>query len=569
MKTFSFFLLFMTACVADPVEFSSTNNNSSEDVGNNSTQDVGNDTTSDIECVPLVECGDGCGKINDGCGGAIECEPCACENGLALETQCGACGLGLLNCSEGKGVCEIDSDLVGLTCDDMVFYKASSIIAGAGTKEEPFSTLPLALAEAKISLKTIVAAEGEVDSLDSLQLENGVNIIGGFDEEFVRNLGTKPKIEVKELVVVTDVFRPTKIKNIDIKALHTNDDTDLPAVGMFIDNSPKFILDGCRIEVADGLNGPDGSDVAAGADGGDGTSGSNEITLRRAACKIRSVSGGHGGSSSCGSGGGSGGRTAGSSATGVCWDTATPGFSGQNQGGAGGAVGSWSGNSWSSLPIAPADGVAGLAGIADITLNGAHGNGLAPTGFRGVIGSKGIIGRPGKGGGGGGGAVGVYAGDGRYYSGASGGGGGAGGCGGLGGQPGYGGQSSIAIIVRDSEGVQILNSSLNPGKGGDGGKGSRGGAGGIGGLGADGGKSLAYGSSDANRDGGIGGNGGKGGAGGAGGDGSGGTSIGIVCITMESIETAGTAVHLGVGGKTPSTNEVSEPMKTFLCPINN
>jgi hypothetical protein len=76
---------------------------------------------------------------------------------------------------------------------------------------------------------------------------------------------------------------------------------------------------------------------------------------------------------------------------------------------------------------------------------------------------------------------------------------------------------------------------------------------------------LNYSSSDVNRTGGNGGDGGTGGAGGAGGDGSGGTSIGIICITMDAIETSGTAVELGAGGKIPSTGDVTEPIKTHLC----
>lgn len=157
------------------------------------------------------------------------------------------------------------------------------------------------------------------------------------------------------------------------------------------------------------------------------------------------------------------------------------------------------------------NGAAGPAGIlADYYIPGSQA----------TAGTDGNGGAGGGGGGGGGGQGGAFVIDG---AGAGGGGGGGGGQGGRGGLGAFGGGSSVAIYIVNSNG-NIADCSIQNGNAGAGGTGGEGGTGGSGGNGAAGGLNACGPSNNEVGDGAAGGNGGGGGQGGRGGNGQPGVS---------------------------------------------
>lgn len=152
------------------------------------------------------------------------------------------------------------------------------------------------------------------------------------------------------------------------------------------------------------------------------------------------------------------------------------------------------------------DGATGPAGIlADYFVPGAQA----------TAGTDGTGAAGGGGGGGGGGQGGAFVTDG---AGAGGGGGGGGGQGGRGGLGAFGGGSSVAVYVVNSNG-NIVDCVIQNGNAGAGGTGGSGGTGGNGGTGAAGGLNACGTNNNEVGDGARGGNGGTGGSGGKGGNG--------------------------------------------------
>ena len=234
--------------------------------------------------------------------------------------------------------------------------------------------------------------------------------------------------------------------------------------------------------------------------------------------------------------------------------------SASSQGAAGGKGGSF------PKRIHGTNGSPGAAGTEQGTpgIGGTRGsfNGLRwqPTGF----GEDGQRGKAGSGGGGGGGGLNY-----GFRGGGSGGGGGYGGCGGEPGQGGSPGGSSFGMLVVNSAGLYITQTTFEGGDGGAGGSGGNGGLGGYGGFGGShetracdvvnsGIPAFPYQVLDCEEHhwySGDGGDGAAGAAGGPGGGGAGGDSIGIYChnsvvaIDPSTEITEGTAGKGGEGGR--------------------
>ncbi len=229
---------------------------------------------------------------------------------------------------------------------------------------------------------------------------------------------------------------------------------------------------------AGGSTGGTALNPRAGGGGGSGGAGASE-----------NRSGGNGGLGGVGGGGATAGTSGG-------------GGSAQNNGNTGGTGGSG---------INGTDGANGAAGLlADYYVPGAQAS----------AGTNGTGGAGGGGGGGGGGQGGAFVIDG---SGGGGGGGGGGGQGGQGGLGAFGGGSSIAIYIVNSNGL-VTDCVVQNGSAGSGGTGGAGGSGGVGGQPGQGGLNACGTTNNEVGDGAPGGAGGAGGAGGKGGNGQPGVS---------------------------------------------
>ena len=168
------------------------------------TPDVGGDVEGDVEgdadadpvvCEPLLECPtDACGPIDDGCEGTLECEPCACTDGVAAASSCGVCGWGEVRCDPGEtgaGECSLsdlrDDDVLGQIgtigdgfpdCDtNVVYLDLGAQTNGDGTQESPFNDFDSAFDKAKTlsSTPTLVAmTEGTVARYGEVVLEEEI-----------------------------------------------------------------------------------------------------------------------------------------------------------------------------------------------------------------------------------------------------------------------------------------------------------------------------------------------------------------------------------------------------------
>jgi len=122
----------------------SNGNNSTNNPNNQSDMDGEDGGEEDMgdECEPIVVCpAEACGMVDDGCGGSLECEPCACQGGVPVETTCGPCGLGQVVCDSATGgSCETPSVVEGIEgCEAMLFVDQGA--SGDGSKGSPFGTI--------------------------------------------------------------------------------------------------------------------------------------------------------------------------------------------------------------------------------------------------------------------------------------------------------------------------------------------------------------------------------------------------------------------------------------------
>lgn len=519
----------------------------------------------EVACVPSITCEDTCGMLDDGCGNALDCGSCECENGVPAAQDCGPCGLGELKCEAGQsgaGTCEIRPELEDASCKDLVFYRYNLNQAGTGTKSDPFGKISEAIDASKGKRAIILAQAPSAEITKTvLSLEEGVHFLGGFDKDFRPDLQVKTKIVLDKWLEAKDLVSPTLMQNIELTATQ-NAPTDRHRVTVLVSNSPNFSIENVYIEAGPAADGKDGSDGQDGTNGSDGASGQRSKNGEGQYCRVSAARGANGTRNSmCPfAQGGFGGDSTGGIGNQSC---SNDGRDGQNivsaQGGEGGIY-------RRSSPIKPKTGKDGVDGTP--VLDGEHAIGWTESSLivRGNDGQPGEEGVHGFGGaGGGGGAALFYAGIKCSGGGGGGGAGGAGGCGGTQGTPGSGGYASIALMVRKSGGLSVLNTTIKGANGGNGGLGGDGGLGGNGGgKGRGGDTTNSVCPSSHNIYGGRGGKGGNGSNGGAGGSGSGGPSFSIYCAeTKLNLDT----IHItsGLGGLNPGSSKRAESDTAYSC----
>jgi hypothetical protein len=490
-------------------------------------------------CVPIDVCPpDACGMRDDGCGGTLECGACDCVDGVASEPRCGPCGLGTLTCepdATGAGTC-VAPDLAGVdveaACGNLIYLGSDSGVTPDGSRQAPYLTAFDALSNASAPAIIVVEA-GTYSEGTFLNVIEGVHIIGGFggsewtwEPEAVTALNIKqPPREHVAGLVANNVLTPTVLAHLEVRTgtASSNGET---AIGAYFVSSAALVLSHVDVFIGDGADGADGANGMRGADGNPGANSG------------ATTSGSGGTNSACPqANGGDGGRGA---------FNQNGALSGASPGGdaPGGARGGQAGTS--SLPFgidgqtlqSPPDGADGDSGRAAGSFIEGEWTVLFGDG------EPGAAGLAGSGGGGGGGAF--WPTDSRTNPpGESGGGGGAGGCGGAPGQGGQAGGASFGLVVFNSTGLTLNESTFTAGDGGVGGRGGDGGRGGNPGFGGDGGDTYPAAS------GGDGGDGVPGSDGGQGGAGAGGSSYGAWCeasnITILG-QTTFTAGRAGIGG---------------------
>lgn len=562
----------MIACSSEPEggeeENTGQNNQNQhpEDVGVGGDTDVGEEDVGDEEedaCIPQTECpASKCGQIDDGCGGTLDCGECGCVDGQPQQTSCGDCGLGILSCEDGEtgsGVCDAP-EIPGFdgACDELVFVsQREGSDTGLGTKDDPVNTLEAGLSVARSSnaAGVILGGGSGVEYEGPVLIEERTSIIGGYDDELVRDVEKEPVITSDTApegfedgdvvgVAVRGVSQSVILSNFDVET------GDVEAYGrnnygMYVKGSPGLSVENVEVVAGRGGDGRDGENGAQGARGDDGADAMEEIEFSWDGEEDVSQSDfqeGFGGENSeCpDAAGGDGGYgemleyTDGESTRAHATDggdalVARGGVRGEHMGELGDAAGE-DGEDGPSVTPSAADGIGGNAG----------GEVVEGLWSPGGVGTDGEEGEDGNGGGGGGGAGAHEAwGADRPTPGSSfGGGGGAGGCGGEGGEGGGAGGASFGVFVLDGD-IEVASSGFFANIGGAGGTG---GAGGVGGQGGRGGAPTYYGTTDEHdyvweydegELGGYGGDGSAGSNGGGGGGGAGGASFGGYCRGAE------------------------------------
>ncbi|GEM_PF-6056583 len=470
---------------------------------------------------------------NDGFGDATVPTRCLCQSG----DQPGYTGIVAGDCNDSNPIAypgapdapETGTTFVDSNCDGIDGDEAASVFVSAaegsdsnscGTKSVPCKTIGTGLTRAKaLGFSNVLITVGTY--AESFPVADGISLYGAYGLDWSRDAAGVTRIEASDVtgIIAEAIVLPTTLNHLYIQGKSGS--------GLSTRTSVAFRASGCgdklqlirvTVQAGDGFkgsNGGSGSNGQGGATGnnGNGTNGGTGGVVQCGSTVPTTGAGGDGGGSyNCGSNngkpgtgtamvpGGAGGK-AGTNECGDCNDWGGPGSSGN-----GGATGV-NGESAKGCD-SPFGTLSGLVWSP----------GLAPAGTSGALG--------GGGGGGGGGGTDVdplscVIGAGICI-GAGGGGGGGGGCGGTAGSPGLSGGASVAILLVNSP-IQIKDSLVLLGKGGDGGNGGKGGSGGAGGQGGNPGKPTC----DEGGPGGTGGKGGNGGAAGGSGGGCGGPAVGV------------------------------------------
>lgn len=534
-------------------------------------------------CVPLTACpADACGEIDDGCGGTLQC--------ATPQPNCGACGLGRNTCQDGKMVCERPYLPAGESeagaCAWRVVHvdptQGDDSGSNDGGASAPYLTLNRALEEASRARRPLVvvmrASTAETEQVYLETWGHPIAVLGGYaraedgswrhDPEGRTNLKIKTGLASDVDRTQAGLWLRRQNAEVALSRLTLEVETnqaykDLSTVGVYASAlEQKLRLEHVRVLVDDGVDGYEGGAGAPGTIGFSGRDVYNPLFpgvdpcgsgISGDTCPLFIPSGDR-----CEPGGVTMpmGRQCHAGGRGGEYHPIPPqplndhmdGYPGDGGllGGAGGAVGTPEHlRGGDGAPGQPgSSGAAGESGTA----------GVRWVEDRWVLtqdGQRGEAGTPGGGGGGGGAGYFSWA-DGVYFAGGFGGEGGAGGTPGGGGEGGGGGGSSIGalLIVSDRAGqkpsVELVNSTVEAGRGGAGGVGGPGGEGGSGGYGSIGSYSRREPHSVSNTQalagaGGRGGPGGAGGEGGQGGGGTGGSSIGFACNTGVKIELVGSS----------------------------
>ena len=492
-------------------------------------------------CVPKTSaevCDGTCGEVSDGCGGSVQCGPCACEGGVPKQPVCGPCGLGKAVCDEAQGVTCVYPGNVPVetfTCDQIVYVDPKEPM-GSGTKEMPFNSYAFALQRfASGEEGVIILSEGILN--EPLVVADGVHVMAGYQNDSTgwvqdeqARVTFKPTAsaamdEDTFGMIATDLTRPTIVHGVEIEA--PDAPLERSSYGAYVKDATFLTLDHVSIKAGRGGAGRPGQDGADGADGGSGGAPECVVDIPRYQTDIPYPQGGVAGRNmACpmADGGHGGVGTTNTQAGPKAPSRGADSVSGLAKGGEGGEVGLYDVQD----EYFGHDGEHGPVVQVDMERDGQGGKATGEIqNDRWVAmgdGTSGIRGRDGSGGGGGGGA-----GDRDPSAWSMGGaGGGAGGCGGNFGGGGTGGGASIGLMILRSTVSLASSSSIDARSGGMGGRGGQGGSGGSGGEGGRGTfDSCGYGTKTWRS--GHGGEGADGEVGGGGGGGAGGASVGAIC----------------------------------------
>ena len=413
-----------------------------------------------------------------------------------------------------------------------IFVAPTGSDSNAGTQAAPMKTFAAAVPKAAAQGKAVYAQAGAYP--ETLNMANGVGIFGGYTPTWGRSLSPATRLTGfasydTTAATATTINVATTMQLLTLAPTQpTSSGAD--SYGLRGTNSPGLRLDRITIRVGSGVAGVSGSNAAAGLPGGDGSTSTDPLHNPAGGSSPVGNVGGNGGPGGnylhtdhvTGYDGGPGAQST-PDIYGLMGGPGGPGGSEDSVGGAG-----YFGDSGKFL----GDGAGGSAA------NQSPASGIWTT----ANGGNGGHGSNGHGGGGGGGGGGEDCFCVNPDIGGHGGSGGGGGQGGGGGGGGSGGGAAIGILLYNSVGATVKNSSIVVGNGGAGGAGGGGAFGGAGGIGAPG--SASFGS-DAGP-GGRGGNGGFGGRGGDGGGGAGGPSIDVVGLASGALTK--TTLQHGTGG---------------------
>ena len=413
-----------------------------------------------------------------------------------------------------------------------VFVATHGDDANLGTLTDPLQTIQagLDLADSEENLQFVLVESGTYP--ESIELRDGIQLIATYEVGWAYHPSNRATVEEGNPTLFGEgIESPTRIRNLRVDPL-TDAEEQETVVTAYLYDSDGVIFENVQIfggRAGDGPNGADGDDGSDGERGDDGETGDRTGSLL--ICNTDDPGTvGAGGTNICsgtsGGDGGAGGRGDDSGAGGQASEGGASGGSsgGEEEDGGDGADGASGEN-----------GAHGVGGTAD-----GHFDGLQWVGEDGTDGARG---EDGIGGGGGGGAGGEDTFGTCDHWGGSGGGGGSGGCGGQGGTAGGYGGASIALFLENSD-IEIRQSRIEGGTGGDGGHGGTRGDGGTRGLGGNGGSSSGDGGT-----GGDGGNGGDGGDGGHGGGGAGGPAFAIFSTDELSTDLEDSLIEEGNAGR--------------------
>ena len=517
-----------------------------------------------------------CQGVFEDCNGLYED---GCEADLTSTAHCGGCGLAC-NFENASGICNAsttceltscntgffdlngsaddgceyactftsstdnpDDGFVDANCDGVDGNINTSVFVSIGegdpgnsglTPDEPVDTILLGMS---IALSTpgrnnVLIASGNYSG-GTLDLVNGINLYGGYSDDFFSRGNNRPTYNSTSNVGVSasGLSNATVVDRINFSTPNQTV-TGRVSIGLRVSNSGSNLnFRYSNVHAGEGGNGSPGNGGNNGSAGQNGQNGSGST-------------GGNNAGSPGGGNGGNGRRQA----------DGNRGSNGLSNGSACGGTGGGGGDDTGCAdgdPTRGGDGSAGCNGSSGSNGNGGNSTGsLSGTTWSPSNGTGGTSGARGGGGGGGGAGGGedctdpvfggcIFCGTGR-----GGGEGGGGGAGGQGGSAGTGGGASIGILVHNST-LGLHQVAVSTEGGGDGGAG---GARGVGGAGGQGGTGAADGD-NTNGNGGNGGNGGRGGDGGCGGGGGGGPSVSVWGSGSATILTSGSVTYsTGPGG---------------------
>lgn len=413
------------------------------------------------------------------------------------------------------------------------------------TLDDPVATIQhgIDVAQTFNPPRMVLVAAGEY--VETINLNSGVSVYGGYepddwDRNVVANV-TEITGDAPRTVIAQNLDEAVEVDGFTVNAMSYAIGGE-STYGIWVRDTPEGLLavDYCIVNAGDGGAGEDGDN---GSNGEDGENGDNAVDGTPGA----------GGASACNATGGNGGSGQACPATDGIDGSAGGDSTTVGQGGPAGAS-ECAGNTCNDSGN---DGSPGLAGHAGVNGDGGSapndnagsfgGNGLW-TGPQGVDARRGDHGSGGGGGGAGGYDVdsGIWC---TFYDGegigGGGGGGGSGGCGGEAGGTGQPGGGSFGIVAVDSS-VDVSNTDIFLGTGGDGGDGGTGGHGGVPGSNGFGDQGIDNGGEPGNGADGNGGGGGGGGGGGVGG--CGGASVGIAEVGTTSVSINNVSFSGGAGG---------------------